>query len=245
MPTHGTSTRTAPGTAKASKDTSPSSRLFTAVALTSGYGPDNHEAAVAAGVLADKEEGTELTVLGGSAYGTGDLRAQLEADGHTLVIKPPPMRQVVPGGFTIDDFLLDVAAGTATSPAGHRCVQCKFPQPLDDLDLKAPDFVPGGRVGADLMVRPHSRIDCSAPRPTGRAARTHRSPRSSWRRTYRLPRSRRPGGHEGEEHGDDDEHQPGPEVRLHADLGLVPIRLVVVEPGCKAASARPPDNSGQ
>ncbi|MCX4682150.1 IS1182 family transposase [Streptomyces sp. NBC_01433] len=97
----------------------PEAGLFTAVALTSGYGPDNHEAAVACGLLADEEEGTALTVLGDSAYGTGDLRAQLQADGHTLVIKPPPLRQAVPGGFTIDDFRIELAAGTATCPAGH------------------------------------------------------------------------------------------------------------------------------
>ncbi len=50
----------------------PESGLFTAVALTGGYGPGNHEAAVACDLLAD-EDG-ELTVLGDSAYGTGDLR---------------------------------------------------------------------------------------------------------------------------------------------------------------------------
>jgi IS5 family transposase len=97
----------------------PETGLFTAVALTSGHGPDNHEAAVAVGLLADEEPDAELTVLGDSAYGTGDLRAHLQAEGHTLVIKPPPLRQAVPGGFTIDDFLIDTAAGTATCPAGH------------------------------------------------------------------------------------------------------------------------------
>jgi hypothetical protein len=97
----------------------PETGLFTAVALTSGYGPVNHEAAVARELLADEDEGSELTVLGDSAYGTGHLRAHLQADGHTLVIKPPPLRQAIPGGFTIDDFLIDTAAGTATCPAGH------------------------------------------------------------------------------------------------------------------------------
>ncbi|MBT2393390.1 IS1182 family transposase [Streptomyces sp. ISL-1] len=95
----------------------PETGLFTAVALTGGYGPGNHEAAVAACLL-DGEDG-ELTVLGDSAYGTGDLRMRLEADGHTLVIKPPPLRQAVPGGFTIDDFRIDPVGGTATCPAGH------------------------------------------------------------------------------------------------------------------------------
>ncbi|MGW3829412.1 IS1182 family transposase [Streptomyces sp. NPDC005071] len=95
----------------------PETGLFTAVALTSGYGPDNHEAAVAVGLLEDED--SELTVLGDSAYGTGDLRARLHAKGHTLVIKPPPLRQAVPGGFTIDDFHTDPVAGTATCPAGQ------------------------------------------------------------------------------------------------------------------------------
>ncbi|MCX5126426.1 IS1182 family transposase [Streptomyces sp. NBC_00347] len=97
----------------------PETGLFTAVALTGGYGSDNHEAAVAAGLLADEEEGTELTVLGDSAYGSGELREHLQDQGHTLVIKPPPIRTAVPGGFTIDDFHLDLTAGTATCPAGH------------------------------------------------------------------------------------------------------------------------------
>ncbi|MEV7001819.1 hypothetical protein AB0N62_29595 [Streptomyces sp. NPDC093982] len=40
--------------------------VFTAVVLTSGYGPDNHEAAVALDLLADEDqsEGETLTVLG-------------------------------------------------------------------------------------------------------------------------------------------------------------------------------------
>jgi IS5 family transposase len=95
----------------------PETGLFTAVALTRGSGAGNHEAAVAAGLLAS-EEGT-LTILGDAAYGTGELRQRLQEDGHTLVIKPPPLRQVISGGFTIDNFTIDSQAGTATCPAGH------------------------------------------------------------------------------------------------------------------------------
>lgn len=97
----------------------PETGLFTAVALTGGHGSANHEAAVAAVLLADEEQDAELTVLGDSAYGTGELREHLQDQGHTLVIKPPPIRTAVPGGFTIDDFHLDLAAGTATCPAGR------------------------------------------------------------------------------------------------------------------------------
>jgi hypothetical protein len=95
----------------------PETGLFTAVALTGGSGAGNHEAAVAGGLLAGGE-GT-LTVLGDTAYSTGDLRERLRAGGHVAVIKPPPLRPAVPGGFTIDDFTIDDQAGTATCPAGH------------------------------------------------------------------------------------------------------------------------------
>jgi IS5 family transposase len=95
----------------------PEAGLFTAVALTGGSGTGNHEAAVAAGLLAGEQE--ELTILGDTAYGTGDLRERLRAGGHVAVIKPPPLRPAIPGGFTIDDFTIDDQAGTATCPAGH------------------------------------------------------------------------------------------------------------------------------
>src|ERR1700733_9129 len=87
-----------------------------AVALTGGSGQGNHEAAVAPSLLAG--EGQELTVLGDAAYGTGELRERLQADGHAPVIKPPPLRPAVPGGFTIDDFTVDGQAGKVTCPAG-------------------------------------------------------------------------------------------------------------------------------
>jgi Transposase DDE domain len=95
----------------------PESGLFTAVALTRGSGAGNHEAAVAAGLLAG--EGEELTVLGDTAYGTGELRERLQADGHTPVIEPASAAAGRCGGFTIDDFTVDDQAGTVTCPAGH------------------------------------------------------------------------------------------------------------------------------
>lgn len=97
----------------------PETGLFTAVTLTGGGGADNHEAAVAVDLLAGEDQPVELTVLGDSAYGTADLRTRLQADGHTLVIKPPPPRSAIPGGFTSDDFLIDTDAATVTCPAGH------------------------------------------------------------------------------------------------------------------------------
>jgi DDE family transposase/transposase-like protein DUF772 len=98
----------------------PETGLFTAVALTGGSGAGNHEAAIAPGLLAGDQE--ELTILGDAAYGTGELRERLRADGHAMVIKPPPLRPAIPAGFTIDDFIIDDQAGTATCPAGRTAV---------------------------------------------------------------------------------------------------------------------------
>ena len=91
--------------------------LFTAVGLTAGFGADNHEATVAADLLTGEDPG--LTVLGDTAYGTGALRRTLTDAGHTVVIKPAPLQQAVPGGFTADDFTVDATTGTVTCPAGH------------------------------------------------------------------------------------------------------------------------------
>ncbi|MDX3020010.1 IS1182 family transposase [Streptomyces acidiscabies] len=104
----------------------PQTGLFTALALTGGHGAANHEAAVARELLADEESG--LTVLGDAAYGTGDLRVLLAGQGHTVVVKPAAKRQAVTGGFTIDDFHVNPAAGTVTCPAGHT-VNLGRPQP--------------------------------------------------------------------------------------------------------------------
>src|SRR6266542_760105 len=53
-----------------------------------------------------------------SAYGSGEVRAALKEAKHRVVIKPIPLRPAVPGGFTIDDFTIDVDARTATCPRG-------------------------------------------------------------------------------------------------------------------------------
>ena len=94
----------------------PEAGLFTAVALTGGGGTANHEAAVADG-LPGAEDG-QLTVLGDTAYGTGELREHLQASGHLAVIKPPPLPRAIPGGFTTGDFTIGHQASTVTCPAG-------------------------------------------------------------------------------------------------------------------------------
>jgi IS5 family transposase len=91
----------------------PDTGLITACALSAG---NTGDAQAAPGLLADEPAGTE--VLGDSAYGTGELRQHLQDREMTAVIKPPPLRPVVEGGYTLDDFAIDEPAGTVTCPAG-------------------------------------------------------------------------------------------------------------------------------
>ena len=92
----------------------PETGLITAAALTPANAADGPN-----GVALLAGENPGLEVLADSAYGSGQTRADLRAGGHTQTIKPIPLRPAVPGGFTKDDFAIDLAAGTVTCPAGQ------------------------------------------------------------------------------------------------------------------------------
>jgi Transposase DDE domain len=94
----------------------PETGVITGEKLTKAAGEDNSDAAVAAELISG--EAGKAEVYGDSAYGTGDLRAVLGQAGHTAVIKPKPLKPAVEGGFTLDDFTVDEAAGAVTCPAG-------------------------------------------------------------------------------------------------------------------------------
>ena len=97
----------------------PDTGLIAECALTAAAGPENSDAAVGVALLAADDSVTgPVEALGDSAYGTGEALAALAAAGHTAVIKPWPLRPAMAGGFTVDDFTVDEAAGTATCPAG-------------------------------------------------------------------------------------------------------------------------------
>ena len=97
----------------------PGTGVFTAVEFAKAAGEDNHEAVVGLRLLAGEEPGLE--VLGDSAYGTGDMRAALADPDRPFapVIKPMPLRPAVPGGFSIDDFIVDEINRQVTCPGGH------------------------------------------------------------------------------------------------------------------------------
>ncbi|MEU0836912.1 transposase, partial [Streptomyces sp. NPDC005969] len=95
----------------------PETGLYTAVALRPGAGPEHHEAMVGIELLTGEDE--PVDAFGDTAYSTGNARQALEAAGHRLFFKPAPLRPAIPGGFTLDDFVIDTAAATVTCPAGH------------------------------------------------------------------------------------------------------------------------------
>jgi Transposase DDE domain/Transposase domain (DUF772) len=95
----------------------PDTGLITATRLTPAAGTTNSDATVGMELLTDDPTlPGPVEVLADSAYGTGDALAALTAAGHTPVIKPWPLRPAVAGGFTLDDFTVDAAAGTVTCP---------------------------------------------------------------------------------------------------------------------------------
>jgi IS5 family transposase len=93
----------------------PETGLVTACRLTKAAGADSHDAVVGIALLT---ETGPLDVLADSAYGTGETLAALDRTGHRPMVKPWPITPAVPQGFTVDDFTVDEAAGTATCPAG-------------------------------------------------------------------------------------------------------------------------------
>jgi hypothetical protein len=95
----------------------PDTGIVTDCGLRQSSGADNHEAVVGLELLAGEDRG--LQVLGDSAYGTAANRLALAEAGHIGVIKPIPLRTVIEGGFTRDDFIVDELAGQVTCPAGH------------------------------------------------------------------------------------------------------------------------------
>jgi IS5 family transposase len=89
----------------------PDTGLVTDYDLTPG---NTGDAQAAPGLVEGEPEGTEI--LGDSAYGSGELRAHLGHRKMTAVIKPPPLRSAIPGGYSIDDFTIDTTAATVTCP---------------------------------------------------------------------------------------------------------------------------------
>lgn len=92
----------------------PDTGLITACRLTAGDAADGP-----VGVELLEGDDQNLEVLADSAYGSADTREALQRAGHRQTIKPIPLRRHIEGGFTRDDFDVDLDAETVTCPAGH------------------------------------------------------------------------------------------------------------------------------
>lgn len=130
----------------------PETGLITATTLTAGnvYDGDTVTTLLAA-------EPQPVEVLADCAYGSGETRAQLTEAGHRQTIKPMPLHPPVRGGFTIDDFTIDLAARTATCPGGHtvainRSGRAHFRSRCDPCPLRS--RCTRSREGRDLNVHP-------------------------------------------------------------------------------------------
>jgi IS5 family transposase len=163
----------------------PDTGIITDCALTkaSGHAADGasvSEASVGLDLLDTDDE--PVTVLGDSAYGSGEFRAELDRRGHTDRVKPAPSRGAVPDGFTVDDFTVDHAAGTATCPNGlTRRVSGRgyatFGAGCAGCPLRA--RCTRSRSGRSLRIRPHD----ARQRAARRAARD-----PDWLAEYRQHR---------------------------------------------------------
>ncbi len=94
----------------------PDTGLVTACQLTKAAGAEGADAAVGIDLLTAETE--QVEVLGDSAYATGEALATLSETGHRPLVKPKPVRPAVAGGFTIEDFTVDLAQRVVTCPAG-------------------------------------------------------------------------------------------------------------------------------
>ncbi len=99
---------------KAHLSVDPDSELIDEVVGTAGNAPDRE----AASELLSEHVGNDIKpeVVGDSAYGDAATRAELEAQGFTVVAKCPPARNAK-GRFAKDRFAVNLEAGTVTCPA--------------------------------------------------------------------------------------------------------------------------------
>jgi len=144
---------------KAHVKVEPDTGLITGCALTPAAGPQHSDAAVGIELLADEPDPVE--VLGDSAYGTGELLAAVAEGGHTAIIKPWPLRPAVDGGFTLDEFTVDEAAGTVTCPNGltariTRTRMAIFGARCRDCPLRA--RCTNSARGRTLALHPHDAL---------------------------------------------------------------------------------------
>jgi len=102
----------------------PETGLVTAVAVSSGAGEGSSDAANAKTMLETEPgvvAGQVTQLVGDSAYDTIDLLNTLDERDLEPVVKPRPLPAPTPGGYSLDDFLVD--GGQVICPAGHAAAK--------------------------------------------------------------------------------------------------------------------------
>ncbi|MGE5697010.1 MAG: IS1182 family transposase [Candidatus Sericytochromatia bacterium] len=152
----------------------PDTSLITGCKLTKASGEGSADAAAGIGLIDSDstlppagEHDQPIEVLGDSAYGTGEMLDSLARNGHRALVKPWPINPAVPGGFTVDDFIVDAQAGTLTCPNGitrpiNRARRVNFGVACQDCPLRS--RCTGSRTGKSMRLREHDAL-----------ARTHRA----------------------------------------------------------------------
>lgn len=129
--------------------------------------------------------GAGWTVVGDSAYADGATLDRLTSDGHTVMAKVPPARNTR-GGFTKDDFHIDVDRQIVTCPAGRSVAirprrrgggQASFGQYCAACPLR--QRCTRARRGRALTIHPHEAA-------LQRAKAAQADP--EWQATYRATR---------------------------------------------------------
>jgi len=146
----------------------PDTGIVTGCALTKASGKGSGDAAAGVDLLAsdvtiapDPAREQPVEVLGDSAYGTGDMLSALKESGHVALVKPWPVNPAVPGGFTVDDFVVDEQAGTATCPNGvtrpiNRGRQVNFGAVCRNCPLR--QRCTRSRTGKSMRLREHDAL---------------------------------------------------------------------------------------
>jgi len=124
------------------------------------------DAGVGVALLAGDKPGLE--VLGDSAYGSGQARADLAAAGHVAVIKPKPLarnKRLDDDQFNRDDFVIDHNAGTVTCPAGQTVTinnggQARFGSRCHGCPLRS--RCTSAKTGRVLSIGEHDQIMAKA-----------------------------------------------------------------------------------
>jgi hypothetical protein len=134
----------------------PETGLVTDCDLGSGIASD---ASAAPGLIDDDPDAE--TILGDSAYGSGEFRAHLDEQGKQAVIKPTPLATAVAGGYSIDDFDIDLDNRSVTCPEGitvgiNKRNQARFGANCATCPLRS--HCTKARRGRVIHVHPNHRL---------------------------------------------------------------------------------------